>query len=160
MNPPSIEYNETLLNMANTLISGQGDGRISIKDIDNIFNYITKQTLITTNDKLTLKYIANNYNLTHAAKKYFTEKYKNISSNYYRIINKVKYDNSLLLLADKLIKNQGDGRISENDIKKLHIEALDGIGITDNELNTLIYIKNNYNFTDPATSYFHTHILD
>ena len=160
MNPPSIEYDETLLNMANTLISGPGDGRISISDIDNIFNYITKQTLITTNDKLTLKYIANNYNLTPVAKKYFTEKYKNISSNYYRIINKVKYDNSLLLLADKLIQNQGDGRISENDIKKLHIEALDGIGITDNELNTLIYIKNNYNFTDPATNYFHTHILD
>ena len=158
--PPSIEYNQELLDLANKLISGQGDGRLSMKDIDEIFNYIIKQTVISKNDKLTLKYIANSYNLTPPAKKYFTEKYKNISSNYYRIIDKVKYDNSLLQLADKLVKNKGDGRISEDDIKQLHTDALDGIGITNTELNTLVYIKNNYNFTEKAEKYFHTHILD
>ena len=62
--PPSIEYTQALLDIANKLINGQGDGRISIKDIDEIFNYIIKQTVISKNDKLTLKYIANNYNLT------------------------------------------------------------------------------------------------
>tara|TARA_Y100000389_G_C17396294_1_gene482721 strand:- start:301 stop:786 length:486 start_codon:yes stop_codon:yes gene_type:complete len=158
--PASIEYNQVLLDLANKLISGQGDGRISIKDIDELFNFIINKSEITSNEKVTLKYIANNYNLSPPAKKYFTEKYKSISSNYYRIIDKVKYDNSLLQLSDKLVINKGDGRISEDDIKQLHTEALDGIGITNIELNTLVYIKNNYNFTEKAEKYFHTHILD
>ena len=158
--PPSIEYTQALLDIANKLISGQGDGRISIKDIDEIFNFIIKQTVISKNDKLTLKYIATNYNLTPTAKKYFTEKYKSISSNYYRVIDKVKYDNSLLQLADKLVKNKGDGRISEDDIKQLHHEAYDGIGITNTELNTFKYIKNNYNFTEKASLYLYSHILN
>lgn len=157
---PSIEYDQVLLDIANKLISGQGDGRLSIKDIDELFNYIINQSEITLNEKVTLKYIANNYNLSKPAKNHFTERYKSISSNYYRIIDKVKYDNSLLQLADKLVKNKGDGRISEDDIKQLHTNALDGIGITNTELNTLIYIKNNYNCTEKAEKYFHAHILD
>ena len=147
---PSIEYDQVLLDIANKLISGQGDGRLSMKDIDELFNYIINKSEITLNEKVTLKYIANNYNLSKPAKKHFTERYKSISSNYYRIIDKVKYDNSLLQLADKLVKNKGDGRISEDDIKQLHTDALDGIGITNTELNTLIYIKNNYNFTEKS----------
>ena len=158
--PSSIEYNQVLLDLANKLISGQGDGRLSIKDINEIFNFIINNNDISPNEKLTLKYIANNYNLTPTAKKYFTEQYKSISSNYYRVIDKVKYDNSLLQLADKLVKNKGDGRISEDDIKQLHTDALDGIGITNTELNTLVYIKKNYNFTEKAEKYFHTYILD
>lgn len=154
------QYNINLINLSNELTNGQGDGRISIDDVDKIFKLIESNNLITSNDRKTLKYISNNYKFSDSSKKYFIELYKTTNTSYYKIINKIKYDNKLLQLANSLTKKQGDGRISEDDIKQLHQEAYDGIGITDTELNTLKYIKNNYNFTEKAILYLNSHILN
>ena len=64
-----------------------------------------------------------------------------------------KYDRSLLLLADNLVKGQGDGRISDSDMKKLVDSAWDNNTITDVEKSTLFYISENYNSTNKAIDY-------
>ena len=64
---------------------------------------------------------------------------KYVKTSYYKIIEGESYDRSLLLLADNLVKGQGDGRISEADMKKLLKSAMDGNRITECEKNTIFY---------------------
>ena len=64
------------------------------------------------------------------------------------IVNK-KYNYLLIEKTAELIKGQGDGRISEDDVIKL-IEILDNKKITTNDYKTVFYILHNYRFTDPA----------
>lgn len=64
------------------------------------------------------------------------------------IVNK-KYNYLLVEKTAELIKGQGDGRISEDDVIKL-IEILDNKKITTNDYKTVFYILHNYRFTDPA----------
>ena len=71
---------------------------------------------------------------------------------YYEIICDVKYDRKLLDLARKLIKGQGDGRISENDATQIVEEVKDGNKITIIEKQTIQYIIDNFNYTEPAIS--------
>ena len=73
---------------------------------------------------------------------------------YYKQINNVKYDKSLLDLADKLTQSQGDGRISEADINTIFEASKDGHTVTDIEKLTLEYIYNNYNFTNKAKEFY------
>tara|TARA_B000000477_G_scaffold325_1_gene339 strand:- start:55653 stop:56279 length:627 start_codon:yes stop_codon:yes gene_type:complete len=64
------------------------------------------------------------------------------------IVNK-KYNYLLIEKTAELIKGQGDGRISEDDVVKL-IKILDNKKITTNDYKTVFYILHNYRFTDPA----------
>jgi len=73
-----------------------------------------------------------------------------MTEQYYEIINDVKYDKQLLNKARELITGKGDGRISEDDAKLLIQESLDGNKITDIEKQTLQYIIDNFNCTEPA----------
>lgn len=78
---------------------------------------------------------------------------KYTKTSYYQQINGEKYDRSLLLLAENLLKGQGDGRISHEDIEKLCICASDNNKITDIEKKTLFYISNTLNTTEKAKTY-------
>ena len=73
--------------------------------------------------------------------------------SYYKTIDGVKYDKSLLDHADTLIKGQGDGRISQNDIQELAKAAWDGQSITDIERATFHYITENYRLTADAKNW-------
>ena len=73
-----------------------------------------------------------------------------MTEQYYEIINDVKYDKQLLNKARELITGRGDGRISEDDAKLLIQETLDGNKVTDIEKQTLQYIIDNFNCTEPA----------
>ena len=75
-----------------------------------------------------------------------------MSESYYEIIDNVKYDRKLLNLARTLIQGKGDGRISEDDAKKIFEEAQDNNKITDIEKQTIQYIIDNFNCTEPAVS--------
>ena len=63
--------NTDIINYANELVKGQGDGRISQKDIDMLFS---KFTFDTPDNLESLIYIVTNYNLTHSAKDEFLKK--------------------------------------------------------------------------------------
>ena len=73
-----------------------------------------------------------------------------MTEQYYEIIDNIKYDKKLLDMARDLIKGRGDGRISEDDAKTLIQESLDANKITDIEKQTLQYIIDNFNCTEPA----------
>lgn len=78
--------------------------------------------------------------------------------SYYTEIDGKKYDKELLELAEKLVKGQGDGRISTADAEKLFAEVRDGAKYTDIEKDTVSYIRENFKWTDEADEWFRTEI--
>ena len=73
-----------------------------------------------------------------------------MAKSYYKIVKGVRYDRALLEAAENRIKGQGDGRISEQDLKELADLSEDGKGITVTELRTLRYIQDEFNLTEKA----------
>lgn len=76
--------------------------------------------------------------------------------SYYKIIDGIRYDRTLLEAADRMTGGRGDGRISEEDAAKLLQQARDGNRITDIEKRTLQYIRNHYHWTEKAAAYWTT----
>ena len=75
-------------------------------------------------------------------------------TTYYKTINGLKYDNSLLEEAEKCVKGQGDGRISKEDVDKLILKIMDRSKITEIEYRTIFYILEKFKFTDEGLKYF------
>jgi len=75
------------------------------------------------------------------------------NSNLFQLITQNKYNYLLVEKTLELIKGQGDGRISENDVKIL-IEILENKKININDYKTIFYILHNFRFTDPAIDKF------
>ena len=123
---------------------------INLKISNEIIKCIKDVTNITDEEKKNITDILNtnkcDYDAINNLRKY-------IKTSYYQQINNKRYDRSLLLLADNLVKGQGDGRISDSDMKKLVDSALDNNTITDIEKSTLFYISENYNSTNKAIDY-------
>ena len=103
---------------------------IDLKLSNKIVECIQDVTNITEKEKNTIRHILDIYHCDYEAVENLR---KYIKNSYYKTINGEQYDRSLLLLAENLVKGQGDGRISENDMKKLVSSALDGNRITDCE---------------------------
>lgn len=72
---------------------------------------------------------------------------------YYKIINGIRYDRSLLDAADAYTQGRGEARISLDEIKSIYAIATDAKTITDIEWHTLQYISQNYPLTAPAISW-------
>jgi len=79
---------------------------------------------------------------------------KNKKDSYYKIIDGVKYDRELMEFTQNLIKGQGDGRLSLDDVKKIWNDALDKNKITPIERQTLQYIYKTFVKTDIADTLF------
>ena len=127
---------------------------IDLKLSNKIIECIKDVTNITNTEKNSIEYILNTYYCNYEA---IENLRKYIKTSYYQVIEGERYDRSLLLLSDNLVKGQGDGRISEADMKKLVESALDGNKITDCEKKTLKFISNQYNTTDNAKLYLETY---
>lgn len=78
--------------------------------------------------------------------------------SYHKEIDGKKYDGALLELAEKLTKDNGDGRISEADAKKLIKLVTDGNVYTQIEKDTVEYIRAHFKWTDAADTWFRTEI--
>ncbi|SVC84200.1 uncharacterized protein METZ01_LOCUS337054, partial [marine metagenome] len=77
-----------------------------------------------------------------------------MAKSYYKKIHGVRYDRALLEAADERISGHGDSRISKKDAEEIVKLTKDGGRITETELNTLNYIRENYNFTPKAAEWF------
>lgn len=128
---------------------------IDLKLSNQIIECIEDVTNITNTEKISIEYILNTYFCSYEA---IENLRKYIKTSYYKVIEGERYDRSLLLLADNLVKGQGDGRISEVDMKKLVVSALDGNRITDCEKKTLKFISKQYNTTDNGKSYLENYL--
>ena len=130
---------------------------IDLKLSNQIIECITDITNITPEERKTLMFIMDTYYCSYEA---IENLRKYIKKSYYIEIGGEKFDRSLLLLAENLIKGKGDGRISELDMKKLFESACDGGRITKIEKNTLYHIFYNFNCTDKAKKYLDLNISD
>ena len=129
---------------------------ITLKESNKIIELLDNVSHPSEEERNSIELVLNSLNCNNEAKDNL-EKY--IKSSYYEIINGVKYDRSLLLKADNLVKGQGDGRISEEDMKNLLAEAADNNKITDIEKQTLFYISEQYNATMKAKDYLHIYFV-
>ena len=143
---------ENIMNYVETI----KENEITLKESNKIIELLNDVSNPSSEEKETLKLILNNLKCNEEAKKNL-EKYTKTS--YYEIINGIKYDRSLLLKADNLVKGQGDGRISEEDMKNLLAEAADNNKITEIEKQTLFYISEQYNATMKAKDYLNTYFV-
>ncbi len=75
--------------------------------------------------------------------------------SYYKIIDGQAYDRKVLELAEALIAGQGDGRISQADVKQLYEAVQDGNLITAIENATLFYLLETLNFTERAETWLY-----
>jgi len=62
-----IKYDKKLLEIADEKIKGQGDGRISENDMQELLKNILDRNEITTIEYLTIFYIIKNFNITQPA---------------------------------------------------------------------------------------------
>ena len=127
---------------------------IDLKLSNEIIKCIVDVTNITDIERNTIEHILNTYHCSYEA---LDNLRKYVKTSYYKQIDGKRYDRSLLLLADNLIKGRGDGRISEADMEKLIVSAMDGNKITDCERNTLMFISKQYNTTKNAKIYLENH---
>ena len=141
----SSEINSDMIKIAEDSIKNNNE--IIYKDSNKILDILKDKTQPTINEANTIKHILEIYKCESRAKETLET---SIHTSYYKIIDGIKYDRSLLLLANDLVKGQGDGRISLDDSKLLINAAKDGSGITDIEKKTLVYISTHYNLTTSA----------
>ena len=73
-----VRYDRALLESAEERISGQGDGRISQKDAEEIVELSKDGGRITETELITLKYIRKNYHFTQKAAAWFAGKLPDI----------------------------------------------------------------------------------
>ncbi|TCK02324.1 hypothetical protein [Marinobacterium mangrovicola] len=72
----------------------------------------------------------------------------------YVTIDGNKYEKELLDLATAHTTGRGEGKISKDEAADLLKSASDGQGVTETEMATLKYIRDAFDFTDAAASYF------
>ena len=60
------KYSAELLDIADDLVAGKGDGRISAEDAGDLFNKLAKDGKYTDLEKTTVSYIRENYKWTDA----------------------------------------------------------------------------------------------
>lgn len=65
-----VKYSKELLDLADELVAGKGDGRISVADAERIFATLEGDGKYSDLEKRTVSYIRQNYNQTEAADTY------------------------------------------------------------------------------------------
>jgi hypothetical protein len=77
---------------------------------------------------------------------------------YYRMIDGRNLDGHLLEMAEEAVKGARDGRISREDAETLFNAVKDGGAYTDIEKETMVYIRDNFQWTDSADEWFRKQI--
>ena len=127
---------------------------ITLKESNKIIELLDNVAQPSEEERRSIELVLNSLKCNNEAQENLT---KYIRTSYYEIINGIKYDRSLLLKADNLVKGQGDGRISEEDMKTLIIESADNNKITEIEKQTLFYISETYNTTEKGKEYLNSY---
>ncbi|MEM7038790.1 MAG: hypothetical protein AAF570_17550 [Bacteroidota bacterium] len=141
-----VKYDKPLLEAADKLVAGMGDGRISFDDAKELWAVAFEDGKVTVVERRTILYIFDNYKWTDKAKGFMEGKL-------FKVIDGVSYDLVLLNTADKFTEGQGDGRVSYDDACVIwELADADGV-ITEVESRTITYICNNYNCTDKAQKF-------
>jgi hypothetical protein len=138
-----IRYERSLLDQAEAMVAGKGDGRISYEDAKALVDSAMDGGRITRTERRTLHYIFEHHHVTGKAQDYVHEKL-------FKLVDTHHYDLSLIDAAELAMEGRGDGRISLDDAT-LIVRMVETDGkVTIVERNTIGYILENYPCTDPA----------
>lgn len=66
-----VKYERAILEMAELLIQGQGDGRISHEDAEQILDKIADKNLVTKTEQDSVDFILKQYTWTDKARRWF-----------------------------------------------------------------------------------------
>lgn len=66
-----VKYDKGLLDAADEAVAGRGDGRISLADAEKLLAEVKDGNSYTDTEKVTVKYIRENYKWTDEADKWF-----------------------------------------------------------------------------------------
>lgn len=77
----------------------------------------------------------------------------------YVSINGEKYEKRLLDLATTYTTGRGEGELSKKEVLSLIACAKDGTSVTEPELKTLYFIRQNFNFSRAAIELFDAQML-
>jgi len=66
-----VRYDRKILDIADTSVAGQGDGRISLDDAEKMFSAVQDGGKYTDTEQLTMKYVRDNYKFTDEADTWF-----------------------------------------------------------------------------------------
>jgi DNA-directed RNA polymerase subunit F len=72
----------------------------------------------------------------------------------YVTIEGQRYEKELLDLAEKHTTGKGESKIAVDEAREILKSARDGVSVTETEKATLNYIRNKFEFTEAAASYF------
>lgn len=67
----NVKYDRALLEQAEAIVAGQGDGRIALEDCEALYAKVADANLYTDTEKRTMRYIRKNYTFTDAADERF-----------------------------------------------------------------------------------------
>jgi hypothetical protein len=138
-----IRYEKTLLEKAESLVAGAGDGRISYEDMQALIESAMDGGRITRTERRTLHYIFDNYKVTDKAKAWAQEQL-------FHVVENLHYDRVLVDAAQLAVEGKGDGRISLDDAQLIWRMVESDNKVTPVERRTLGYILENFKLTDPA----------
>ena len=70
-NDRGAKFDRAMLEQVETIVAGQGDGRIAVDDCEALFTMVADAGKYTDTEKKTMRHIRNNYEFTDAADEKF-----------------------------------------------------------------------------------------
>jgi uncharacterized tellurite resistance protein B-like protein len=141
-----IRYDSSLLEQAEALTQGSGDGRISFEDAQQLFNEAMDGGKITRVERRTLHHIFEQFKLTDKARSW-------LAQHMFVIIGELHYDNDLIEAAKLAVEGRGDGRVSLDDAELIWRMVEGDAKITEIERRTIRYILKEFKCTEPAVAF-------
>ncbi|MFN8395031.1 MAG: hypothetical protein U0176_10320 [Bacteroidia bacterium] len=141
-----IRYERALLDKAEELVAGAGDGRISFEDAKALIDNAMDGGRITRTERRTLHYIFENYKVTDKGRAYLAEQL-------FHVVDDAHYDAVLIDAAKLAVEGRGDGRISQDDAELIWRMVESDSKVTVVERRTIGYILEAYKCTEPAASF-------
>lgn len=143
-----VKYDRQLLEMAEGFAK---DGQVSYAEAKKLWASAEDGPGITDTEKATFAYALKGLKFSEKASNFMKVSLEaGTHSSYYKTINGVKYDRSLLEMAEGFAK---DGQVSYPEAKQLWESAEDGKGVTDIEKSTLEYALKTFKYTDKAKKF-------
>lgn len=142
------KYEKSLLDLANELSKGRGDGRISEDDLKQLTKAVLDGAEITAIERKTLKYILKNFQFTEKAKNWYWEYTPVIAddrrfrSRMYRLLDDYRIDYTELKIDPRVVENMNQtlaSRISFFKALQLAVELF----LSDNNRNSPLYEVDN-----------------
>lgn len=149
-------YDASLIQHAQSSVSGRGDGRISQNDAQRLWDLAMDGGRITATEFRTLRYLLKNLTWTEVAQSWMEAALNGAMEqlmSYYKIIDGLRYDRRILEKAEELTDGRGDGRISREDAEKLLPLFGDKGSITIEEERSLYFLLDKHNWTNAAKEY-------